>query len=1087
MNNIIKRIIFSITAVLILIAVLCLSVHNNLKEYKEKSFTFSQLTENNAVNNFTIKDNRLIALTDDPGILYTNNDGIDKVKSVTIYVNYLSDNYTFSEIYLFNDKKEFERKYMTLTEGTNYVDIDSEYSSQLRFDLLTKAGSEIGIDKIVINEHKSIIAHNISSILDSLAENSDNIMESILLIALAIFLYMLINGRIHCSLRKAILLPLVMILSFCIVNIGVAVLLLNETNPEKKLDFDDITGNLSALKDFEITEGRLKSVSNDPWIYYYDNNIDKVRTVTLNVSYMSQDSTDCQLFSFYENDENNFINIVLHEGSNNIVLDRSREKKESLRFDLTSVMGLELGIDSIVLNERALVRFVKASDIIKLYTHIIIWLIFVFAPIVALICSRKIKPYAKLLGFMNRFRKPIMAFGMLLIYFFSFYSGVTAILPVIFMAVYLGQTVKTKKLYGIRHKFLLVVMAIIMFILLPRENIGSLLIFPDNSLSIGIFISALISQAIMYSFVDSEESRLTVRRAVDFAVIYIMTVLPEIFADIYLNDMLPYDAIITSLFARNVLLNTLLLGVLYYLFKELLGGIIGRIAVAFIYFVFIVGSFVKMKYHNTIFSPVDILQIKDFMSVVTRYVPAFVIYMLAALIIAAIVIILYKNRKTVARYKPDIYMAVVVCIMTVSLTGKLRANAFINTGADLTRLWAGVEDCVNEQGVVAYSYIKFKDVFEIMPKADENYSKEYMTALKKEADSLHNNTVSDEKPNVILIMEESMFDVSRVPDINISTEVDGNIKKYEKAMSVSPKYGGLTSTIEFEALTGFSNYFFLDTVVPYITYWDSEDDVIPSIASEFNKNGYNTTAIHPNEGTIYNRDIVYNAMGFKKFIDKDDMDFSPENLTVDSYFKDSALADVIKTQLDSSDEPQFIFTVTIENHMLYDNKYNDTEVKVTSDKVGGTELHQLEQYTQGVLSADRFIEKMVDIVDNAKRPTIMYVWGDHLPPLTAFNTLGYIDDKYSKYTTPIVAYSNYKDINIDSEYISPAQLAPQVLRDAGVEYSSYFDYIYSLRSKYPVVHKEFGIDENDEDIIRYGEIQYDVLFGEGYMLEDNSE
>jgi phosphoglycerol transferase MdoB-like AlkP superfamily enzyme len=213
------------------------------------------------------------------------------------------------------------------------------------------------------------------------------------------------------------------------------------------------------------------------------------------------------------------------------------------------------------------------------------------------------------------------------------------------------------------------------------------------------------------------------------------------------------------------------------------------------------------------------------------------------------------------------------------------------------------------------------------------------------------------------------------------------------------------------------------------------------------------------------------------------LDFSEANVAADGYFKDDALADVIVDKLDESDEPTFLFAVTIENHTLYENKYEETEVKVDSDKLNDSELHTLEQYSQGVLNADRFIAKMVDYVENAQRPTILYVWGDHLPSLSAFGTLGYIEDNYNKYSTPLVAYSNYKDIEIGEDYITPNQLAPQILKDAEIDYSDYFDFIYSLREAYPVIQKEFGVPAEDEEIKKYELVQYDVLFGKGYLLE----
>ena len=104
--------------------------------------------------------------------------------------------------------------------------------------------------------------------------------------------------------------------------------------------------------------------------------------------------------------------------------------------------------------------------------------------------------------------------------------------------------------------------------------------------------------------------------------------------------------------------------------------------------------------------------------------------------------------------------------------------------------------------------------------------------------------------------------------------------------------------------------------------------------------------------------------------------------------------------------------------------------------------------------------------------------------LEAFSAYGFTDDPYNQYSTPIVAYSNYKDIDIGCEYISPNQLAPQIILDAGIEHSSYYDYIYSLRDDYPVITKAFVTDTSGLDI--YELIQYDIMYGKKWFYEEKT-
>lgn len=842
---------------------------------------------------------------------------------------------------------------------------------------------------------------------------------------------------------------------------------------------EELLDNTAGLKEFEEKDGRFFSLSDDPWIDYPVEADTAIKTITVDVNYLSDNYTESELFIMYDKDTFNRYPVTFTLGENIIRIEE--EDMASVRFDLLTGAEQEIGIDDIILNDDGAIHKVEFKDSLRLYSRLLIWLLFAFSPILCLYSKKRIRLKGN--DFINKYKNLFEMLVILLIYWLSFTLGILAILPVIITALYIGPDTDIKDFSDIKHKMSFVITACLMFALIPEENIGHMLYNIDNSLSIRIFAAALLSEAMLYIRADNEKSRLYFYKIVDYIIIFIMAAALEVLVNIYLNDMSIGTAITSSLLSENIFLNAVLLGVIYYFFGDLLGGVIGRILAYALYFVFFTGNFVKLKYHNTIFGPIDILQVRDFLSVVTVYVPAVLLYTGTVLLLALLVFVLYKKRSIIKKYKPDLYMAAVMLIFIISLTFKLKDNKFVSVGVDSTSLWKGAETCVNEQGVMSYSYMRFKDVLEIIPRADENYNEEYMLALKKDIDSIHKNTSSDVKPDVILIMEEAMFDVGKVPDVSFSQKVDENILKYEKTNVISPKYGGVTASVEFEALTGMSNFFFLDNIVPYVTYWNNEDKFIPGLAYEFGKNGYSTTAIHPNDGTVYNRETVYKCMGFDKFIEKKDMDFSAQNLANDGWFRDMPLADVIKKQMEETDEPQFIFTVTVENHMLYDNKYKDTDVKISSDKLSESEQHQLEQYSQGVLNSDKFIKKMVEIVDNADRPTILYIWGDHLPSLSAFSTLGFIDNVYNKYDTPLIAYSNYKDIEIGEEYITPNQIAPQVLKDAGAEYSSYFDYIYSLRNKYPVIHREFGINSEDEEIKKYNEIQYDILFGERYLVE----
>ena len=67
----------------------------------------------------------------------------------------------------------------------------------------------------------------------------------------------------------------------------------------------------------------------------------------------------------------------------------------------------------------------------------------------------------------------------------------------------------------------------------------------------------------------------------------------------------------------------------------------------------------------------------------------------------------------------------------------------------------------------------------------------------------------------------------------------------------------------YEALTGFSNAFLPYGSIPYQQYVRHD---VPSLASFLGNQGYVTRAIHPFEGWFWNRENVYDAFGFDRFL-----------------------------------------------------------------------------------------------------------------------------------------------------------------------------------------------------------------------------
>lgn len=576
---------------------------------------------------------------------------------------------------------------------------------------------------------------------------------------------------------------------------------------------------------------------------------------------------------------------------------------------------------------------------------------------------------------------------------------------------------------------------------------------------------------------------------VDLCIILVATLFFEALVQCYLNkygigDIInfTYRYILTA----KCLYNLALFSVIYYLFIFIFGNNLGKSILGIIGTVILIGNVIKLRYNDALLKPIDFLELKELISISKSFLDP---YIKIALIFFALVLIIFIIK---FRYKifdffkplPNISMAILVIICLGFFINCLEQGKFKDVEITKEIDWLGDKVRIDKEGFFIYNYFNIKSISEIRIERPRDYNKQTMDNLKSEFEKLHNNNINTDniKPNVILIMEESMFDIQKINEMKFSNNINSNIKEFEKGTIISPRYGGGTASVEFEALTGFSNIFFPDNIIQYVTYWNEKDN-IPSITREFNKNGYTTTAIHPNNGDFYNRNQVYTAMGFNKFLSIEDFKDSAK-ISTRGFILDSEVNEVIKEQLNSTSDPQFIFGITIENHAPYNSKNSEGNIKITSDKISDSKaLNEAEVYSEGLHDADKFIGQIIQTVKETKKPTIIYVWGDHLPALSALDELGFLNNIYDKYSTPLVVYSNFKDIDIVSEYMTPNQIAPQILMDAGISYSSYFDYMYNLRSKYPIVHKEFSIDMNDEMIKKYKLLQYDLLFGSKYILD----
>ncbi|MCO5062995.1 MAG: LTA synthase family protein [Rhizobiaceae bacterium] len=384
--------------------------------------------------------------------------------------------------------------------------------------------------------------------------------------------------------------------------------------------------------------------------------------------------------------------------------------------------------------------------------------------------------------------------------------------------------------------------------------------------------------------------------------------------------------------------------------------------------------------------------------------------------------------------------------------------------------------------------------------APHGYSQKAMAAINPPANAPV--ALPQQRPDIIIVMSESFWDPTRLPGVSFSPDPIPNVRNAHSGHVFSPEFGGMTANVEFEALTGFSNAFLPYGSIPYQQYVRK---AVPSLASFFRSEGYETMAMHPFEGWFWNRKAVYDAFGFDRF-------YSIENLPPmkarGPLISDESLTDEIIRHADQADRPFFYFAVSLQSHGPYEPyRYPDPVIKVEASTTETTRQSIL-SYAEGAHDADKELKRLMDWAQNRDRPTVIAFFGDHLPPLN----LGYVETKFLKEPvpdrreppdalalhreTPLVVWSNKDGPIRDIGTISPAFLPFYVLKTAGISHPYYTGFLGELNSKYHVVERHLLLGANgeptpdwsrakdvDPSINDFRLLQYDAMFGNAYRTE----
>lgn len=349
---------------------------------------------------------------------------------------------------------------------------------------------------------------------------------------------------------------------------------------------------------------------------------------------------------------------------------------------------------------------------------------------------------------------------------------------------------------------------------------------------------------------------------------------------------------------------------------------------------------------------------------------------------------------------------------------------------------------------------------------------------------------SEERPHVIVVMNESWSDLRVLGNLQISREnftfTNSLRENTVRGYANSSVLGGGTANAEFELLTGCSMGFL---PASYYPYEQCVTRPLDSMVSNFEAAGYTTYSMHPEKQTNWRRNKVYDYFGFDVSLWQED--FAGAEIVhsgvsdLETYHK---IEELYENRKDG--EKVFIFDVTMQNHGYYETTNVDRTVHAEN-----VSCEEADVYLSLVYETDRAFEQLIHYFEEQDEKVIVCMFGDHQPKFfdeafydsIARQTEGMseIDRKLNQYKTPFVIWANYDIEEAEELDISMNYLGVLLQRTAGMQLTPYFTFLEKQMAEYPVItfngyKTKDGTYHNwagdDSEFSEYRMLQYNYLF-----------
>lgn len=495
-----------------------------------------------------------------------------------------------------------------------------------------------------------------------------------------------------------------------------------------------------------------------------------------------------------------------------------------------------------------------------------------------------------------------------------------------------------------------------------------------------------------------------------------------------------------------------------------------------------VGNYFVVMFRSNPIVPEDIYSFETAMSVADNYV--FSVDWALAEHIAMFILMLIVGVRTNIRLSKKILrpiLTVAMCIPAYFYISYLwQDNLERNTGLNDTLFNAKY---MHSKDGFFVSFIL--DIHFLQIEEPKNYSDEYALSLLNEQE-VEKVEAPEELPDIIAIMDETFSDPAVLGEFETNKDYMPfvhSILRGEVANTISgytdvSVLGGNTANSEFEFLTGNSMAFFPNGSVPYLQYIR---DGISTIVPQLEEYGYTTYGTHPYRAKGWNREFIYDLMGFDYRYFQGSFPFEDK---LRNYVSDEADFKSILEWRNNTEGPFFMFNVTMQNHSNYGGDFDNFDLQIVAKFKNTSSNKYLNKYLSLMYETDQDVASLLSELSQSDRKTIVVFWGDHQPndyvvrPIYKEYGLDFDNQTYEqqqqRQKTPFFIWANYDIQEQTNVEISLNYLNILLFETAGLQLDEYQTFRKNLWQGQIPMMNAVGYRNDNGDLVEYDDAPEEI-------------